>query len=174
MRTISETFLSKPVKFWETDANKWRALIDTNVNGPFLMASAVVPHLLARGWGRIVNISMSYATILREGFSPYGPSKAALESETVIWVKELADTGITVNSLLPGGATISGMMPDAVRATLLDPDVLVPPLVWLCSSGVDNATGGRYDAKNWDTARDPNEAARLARRPAGWTTADDD
>ena len=38
----------------------------------------------------------------------------------------------------------------------------------------DNATGGRYDAKNWDTARDPNEAARLTRRPAGWTTTDDD
>jgi 3-oxoacyl-[acyl-carrier protein] reductase len=43
----------------------------------------------------------------RRGFSPYGPSKAALESETVIWAQDLADSGVTVNALLPGGATLT-------------------------------------------------------------------
>ena len=178
MRTISDDFLSNPLKFWQADSDKWRALIDTNVNGPFLMTRVVVPHLLAKGWGRIINISMNNATMRREGFSPYGPSKAALESITVIWAEELGDTGVTVNSLLPGGATQSGMIPDdipdAVRANLLDPDVMVPPLVWLCSSAADDATGGRYNAKNWDLTLDPNEAASEIRRPAGWTETDEE
>jgi NAD(P)-dependent dehydrogenase (short-subunit alcohol dehydrogenase family) len=39
----------------------------------------------------------------RRGFSPYGPSKAALESETIIWAQDLEGTGVTVNALLPGG-----------------------------------------------------------------------
>ena len=47
------------------------------------------------------------------GLSAYGPSKAALESETVIWAQDLAGTGVTVNALLPGGATLTGMIPAA-------------------------------------------------------------
>jgi len=49
----------------------------------------------------------------RRGFSPYDPSKAALESETIIWSQDPAGTGVTVNALLPGGATLTGMIPDA-------------------------------------------------------------
>ena len=45
---------------------------------------------------------------------PYGPSKAALESETAIWAQDLAGTGVTVNAILPGGATVTGMIPDGV------------------------------------------------------------
>jgi NAD(P)-dependent dehydrogenase (short-subunit alcohol dehydrogenase family) len=73
----------------------------------------------------------------RRGFSPYGPSKAALESETIIWAQDLAETGVTVNALLPGGATLTGMIPDGVpdkvRSALLDPSIMVPPLLWLAS-----------------------------------------
>jgi NAD(P)-dependent dehydrogenase (short-subunit alcohol dehydrogenase family) len=57
---------------------------------------------------------MNHDTMRRAGFSPYGPSKAALESETVIWAQDLAGTGVTVNGLLPGGATDTGMIPDGV------------------------------------------------------------
>ena len=46
--------------------------------------------------------------------TPYGPPKAALESETVIWAQDLKGTGITVNAVLPGGATLTGMIPDNV------------------------------------------------------------
>ena len=77
-------------------------VIDTNVNGPFLMARAAVPAMLERGSGRIVNVSMNRETMRRRGFSPYGPSKAALESETAIWAQDLGDSGITVNAVHPG------------------------------------------------------------------------
>ncbi|HRV08569.1 MAG TPA: SDR family NAD(P)-dependent oxidoreductase [Acidobacteriota bacterium] len=68
MKLVSERFLTEPTRFWETDPDIWRMIIDTNVNGPFLMARAAVPHLLAAGWGRIINISMNHETMRRRGF----------------------------------------------------------------------------------------------------------
>ena len=116
MKYVSDHFMTEPTRFWEVAPATWRLVIDTNVNGPFLMARAAVPQFLRAGWGRIVNVSMNHATMRRAGFSPYGPSKAALESETVIWAADLAGTGVTVNALLPGGATLTGMIPDELSS----------------------------------------------------------
>mgnify|MGYP000871800332 CR=1 FL=1 len=153
MKLVSERFLTEPTRFWETDPDIWRMIIDTNVNGPFLMARAAVPHLLAAGWGRIINISMNHETMRRRGFSPYGPSKAALESETIIWAQDLEGTGVTVNALLPGGATLTGMIPprldERARSQLLDPAIVVPPLLWLVSRAADGVTGKRVNARSW-------------------------
>jgi len=71
MRYVSEHFLTRPTRFWNTDPEVWRMVIDTNVNGPFLMARAAVPAMLNAGWGRIINISINHATMRRAGFSPY-------------------------------------------------------------------------------------------------------
>jgi NAD(P)-dependent dehydrogenase (short-subunit alcohol dehydrogenase family) len=109
MRFIDERFLERPAKFWQADSGAWRMIVETNVNGPFLMARAVVPHLLAQRWGRLINISINHETMGRAGFSPYGPSKAALEAATAGWARELDGTGVTVNALLPGGITDTAM-----------------------------------------------------------------
>jgi 3-oxoacyl-[acyl-carrier protein] reductase len=153
MKYVSEDFMTQPTRFWETPAETWRLVIETNFVGPFLMARAAVPAMLAHHWGRIVNISINAETMRRRGFSPYGPSKAALESATTIWAQDLADTGITVNALLPGGATHTGMIPqsfpDHLRATLLDPEIVVPPLLWMVSTKSDGVTGRRFVATKW-------------------------
>jgi NAD(P)-dependent dehydrogenase (short-subunit alcohol dehydrogenase family) len=166
MKYVSENFMTKPTRFWETAPDTWRLVIDTNVVGPFLMARAAVPAMLAAGWGRIVNVSMSGETMRRRGFSPYGPSKAALESETIIWAQDLAETGVTVNALLPGGATLTGMIPasfpDHLRSTLLDPAIMVPPLLYLASNKSDGVTGRRFVAASW---REDNPEAAAE---AGW------
>jgi 3-oxoacyl-[acyl-carrier protein] reductase len=169
MKYVSDRFLTEPVRFWTADPDVWRMVIDTNVNGPFLMARAVVPAMLASGWGRIVNISMNYETMRRAGFSPYGPSKAALESETIIWAQDLAGTGVTVNALLPGGATLTGMIPEgvdaALRAKLLDPGIIIPPLLWLASTAADGVTGMRFNASLWPAEADEATAAVACRQP---------
>jgi NAD(P)-dependent dehydrogenase (short-subunit alcohol dehydrogenase family) len=172
MRFVSERFFTDPTSFWQTDPAIWRMIIDTNVNGPFIMARTVVPHMLKQRWGRIVNISMNHETMRRAGFSPYGPSKAALESETIIWAQDLAGTGVTVNSLLPGGASDTGMVPESIAASerrgLLDPEIMVPPLLWLVSEEAGEVTGARFVAKLWDPSLPPAQAADKARAMAGW------
>jgi NAD(P)-dependent dehydrogenase (short-subunit alcohol dehydrogenase family) len=153
MKYVSESFLTEPQRFWTIEPDIYRMVIDTNVNGPFLMARAATPVMLEAGWGRIINISMNFATMRRAGFSPYGPSKAALESQTIIWAQDLANTGVTVNALLPGGATLTGMipagLPEEARAGLLDPAIIVPPLLWLASPASDGVTGKRLVATEW-------------------------
>ena len=172
MKYVSERFLTEPARFWEVDPEVWQMVIDTNVNGPFLMARAAAPAMLQAGWGRIVNISMNHETMRRRGFSPYGPSKAALESETLIWAQDLTGTGVTVNALLPGGATATGMIPasvpEQVRAQLLDPDIVVPPLLWLVSDASDSISGQRLDASRWRTDLPATDAAKAAMHGAGW------
>jgi NAD(P)-dependent dehydrogenase (short-subunit alcohol dehydrogenase family) len=172
MRFVSEKFFDTPTKFWETDPAVWRMIIDTNVNGPFLMARAAVPQMLKQRWGRIVNISINHETMRRAGFSPYGPSKAALESETIIWAQDLAGTGVTVNALLPGGATDTGMVPPDIpphlRQKLLHPDIMIPPLLWLVSEAASGVTGSRFAANLWEVALPPEQAAEKARTTAGW------
>jgi NAD(P)-dependent dehydrogenase (short-subunit alcohol dehydrogenase family) len=176
MKYVSPTFLTEPTRFWEVDSDTWRTIVDTNVNGPFLMAKAAVPHMLRQGWGRVINITMNHETMRRAGFSPYGPSKAALESETVIWSQDLAGTGVTVNGLLPGGATDTGMIPDgvpeAVRRQLLRPEVMVEPLLWLASDASAETTGARLNAARWDAALPVEQAAAGAMEHAGWANQD--
>ena len=93
--------------------------------------------MLAAGGGRIVVISMNEQTMTRRGFTPYGPSGAAVEALARVMAADLAGTPVTVNILLPGGATATGMIPDDLgpdaRARLLDPAIMGPPIVWLSS-----------------------------------------
>ena len=172
MKYVSNEFLTEPTRFWEVAPETWRLVIDTNVNGPFMMARHAVPVMLKAGWGRIVNVSVSQGTMRRRGFSPYGPSKAALESETIIWAQDLEGTGVTVNALLPGGPTLTGMVPQTVsenaKSAMLDPSIMVPPLLWLVSSEADGMTGRRLVATKWQTGSDGKSVAEAATEQAGW------
>jgi NAD(P)-dependent dehydrogenase (short-subunit alcohol dehydrogenase family) len=153
MKYVSTTFMAEPTRFWEVSPETWQMIIDTNVNGPFYMTRAVVPHMLQRGGGSIINISMNYETMKRRGFSPYGPSKAAIESASAIWAQDLAQTGIRVTILLPGGATNTGMIPPGVseeaRTRLLQPSMMAAPAVFLAADASRSVTGRRLIATEW-------------------------
>ena len=106
--------------FHETDPQAWADVIEVNVTGTFFMAHAAARALIAAGWGRIINITTSLATMQRGANSPYGVTKAAIEAETLIWAQDLKGTGVTVNSLIPGGAAdtdfVSAARPRGDRA----------------------------------------------------------
>jgi gluconate 5-dehydrogenase len=141
MRTVNPRFMTDPQGFWTVPVDGFRAVIETNLTGYFLVAREVTPRMLAAGGGRIVNISVSESTMYRAGFVPYGPSRAGSEALSRIMAADLRGTGVTVNLLLPGGATVTGMLPpDAVPAgrEFLKPEVMGPPIVWLAS---DEAAG---------------------------------
>jgi 3-oxoacyl-[acyl-carrier protein] reductase len=161
---------TKSLKFWEADPEIWQKAITVNVNGTFLMSRTAAPVMIAQGWGRIINITTSLDTMQRRENSPYGVSKTAIEAETLIWAQDLAGTGVTVNSLIPGGAADTGFVSPKSRAailasgrTLIDPQVMVTPLLWLASAQSDTVTGARFVAKMWDASLPPNDAAKGAR-----------
>ncbi len=168
LRHLSETFNTRPVRFWEAPPDRWRDMVEANVLGPFYMARAATPHMVRAGFGRIVNLSTSPVTMVRPGYSPYGPSKAALEAMTRIWAQDLAGTGVTVNALLPGGATDTSMIPGAgpdrrgADGHLLPVDVMNSALLWLLSDVSGSVTGRRLVGKLWDPDLPPEDAAKKA------------
>jgi len=155
MRTVNPRFMTHPQGFWEVPVGGFRAVIETNLTGYFLVAREVTPRMLAAGGGRIVNISVSQSTMHRAGFVPYGPSRAGSEALSRVMATDLRDTGITVNLLLPGGATATGMLPaDAVPEDqrFLEPAVMGPPIVWLASeqaAGVHDERIVAADFAHW-------------------------
>ncbi|MEE2860058.1 MAG: SDR family NAD(P)-dependent oxidoreductase [Paracoccus sp. (in: a-proteobacteria)] len=170
MRLVSETFNTRPTRFWETAPEAWASIIASNVNGPFNMARAAVPGMVARGRGKVINISTSDQTMVRKGYAPYGPSKAALEAASRIWAQDLAGTGVTVNVFLPGGAADTDLLPPApdkkgADGKLLSPQVMAPGIRWLCSDASDGTTGARFIAALWGDADAPAPAAMSAHAP---------
>lgn len=163
MKYVSASFLTEPTRFWEVEPSVWRMIVETNVDGPFYMARAVVTRWLTQQReGSIINIGASYETMKRRGFSPYGPSKAALEAASAIWAQELIGARIRVNMLLPGGATNTGMVPTQtpadLQARLLQPEIIQAPAVFLASDASRELTGRRLIATEWSAERQEGRA----------------
>ena len=172
---ISETYNTVPAKFWEGSPAAWQQIIDTNFIGAFQMAREAVPHMLAHGWGRIVNVTTSLTTMQRRGYSPYGSSKAALEAATSSWAGDLEGTGVTANVLVPGGAADTHLLPGepgtpgrmGADRQLIDPAVMQAPVIWLASEHSDGVTGRRFIGKDWNIDLPPDRAGENPSAPAG-------
>jgi NAD(P)-dependent dehydrogenase (short-subunit alcohol dehydrogenase family) len=107
-------------------AAELRRAFELNVIAPAELTAAVLPGMLAAGWGRIVNVSSGIAARPGSmvGGNAYAATKAALEAHTVNLAAELSGTGVTVNAYRPGGvdtamqAWIRGQDPDRIGAAL--------------------------------------------------------
>lgn len=153
MRTVNDNFMSSPQPFWNVPTDKFKILVATNLTGYFLVAKEITPLMLERGKGRIINISMNHSTMKRKGFIPYGPSRAGAESLSRIMAADLEATPIRVNMLLPGGATGTGMIPDKTKVpagTLLQPEIMGPPIIWLASEKAKNVHDERIVAAEFN------------------------
>jgi NAD(P)-dependent dehydrogenase (short-subunit alcohol dehydrogenase family) len=160
-----------PIRFWEVAPEQWGRFVAVNATAPLMLARAVVPHMLRAKRGRIVTVTTSLGTMLREGYVLYGASKAAAEAATAVMSADLAGTGVTANVLVPGGMTDTRIIPDAAvadRGRLLRPEIMVPPLLWLVSDTAANVTGRRFLAVHWDIALPPAEAAEKCGAPIAW------
>ena len=155
--------------FYDVTEPQFRAIVETNLFGVFLMTRAAMPHMLERKFGKVISISTSLLNMVRPGNSVYGSSKAALETAHRCWAGELKDTGIDVNILLPGGpsdtelitpAMVPGVVGERAGGRLLPGDIIVPPAVWLCTDATNGMTGERVIARFWDVDLPPEEAFR--------------
>jgi NAD(P)-dependent dehydrogenase (short-subunit alcohol dehydrogenase family) len=162
----------RPIKFWEVTPEQWKLFVAVHNNAPMALSRALVHDMMRQKWGRIINVTTSLGTMIREGSPTYGPSKAALEAFSAIMAKDLAGTGVTVNVLVPGGVTNTGMVPLEAgydRAEMIQPAVMAPPLNWLVSDAASGVTGRRFLAVHWDPNLPPEEAAKKAGAPVAWT-----
>jgi NAD(P)-dependent dehydrogenase (short-subunit alcohol dehydrogenase family) len=162
----------RPLKFWEITPDQWRRFVAVHTTAPLALTNGVVPEMMREGWGRIVNVTTSLGTMLNAGSPTYGPSKAALEALSAIMAKDLDGTGVTVNVLVPGGITNTPMVSESGfdRTKMIQPEVMVSPLLWLVSDAAANVTGRRFLGVHWDPELPPEQAAAKAGAPVAWTS----
>lgn len=158
-----------PIRFWETTHEQWSRFMAINGAAPINMARAVLPHMLSAKRGRIITVTTSLGTMVREGYLLYGSSKAAAEAAMAVLSQDLAGTGVTSNVLVPGGVTNTPLVGDGGnREKMLQPHIMGPPLLWLLSAEAATVNGRRFIAADWDSSLPPAQAAEKAGAPIAW------
>ena len=99
---LNNVGIVRPQMVGEIDIADFEAVFDVTVRSTIQTVQALMPGMIERGWGRIVNISSVVALGGVPGRSSYGAAKATMEHLTRIWGAELAPHGITVNDVAPG------------------------------------------------------------------------
>ncbi|MFY9510053.1 MAG: SDR family NAD(P)-dependent oxidoreductase [Rubrivivax sp.] len=141
---------------WELDPAVWKRVIDVNLIGPYLTCRHVVPAMLSRGYGRIVNIASVAGKEGNPNASHYSASKAALIALTKSLAKELATKGVLVNAVAPAAAKtamfdqmaqthIDYMLSKIPMARFLQPAEIAAMVAWLSSEECSFSTGAVFD-----------------------------
>jgi NAD(P)-dependent dehydrogenase (short-subunit alcohol dehydrogenase family) len=86
----------------EVTWDDWNLILDTNLRGSFFVAQAVARGMIARGYGRIINIGSVTSVAGYAGLAPYGASRGGIRQLTMSLADDWGRHGITVNCLAPG------------------------------------------------------------------------
>lgn len=141
---------------WELSPEVWRRVLEVNLVAPYLTCRAVVPGMVARGWGRIVNIASVAGKEGNPNASHYSASKAGLIALTKSLSKEVARTGVLVNAITPAVAKtamfeqmtqqqIDYMLGKIPMGRFVEPAEIAAMVAWLCSEDCSFTTGGVFD-----------------------------
>ena len=143
-------------KTWELDPAVWRQVVDVNLIGPFLCSRAVVPGMIARTYGRVVNIASVAGKEGNPNASHYSASKAGLIALTKSLGKELAQAGVLVNCVTPAAAKtdifkqmaqvhIDYMLSRIPMGRFVEIDEIAAMVTWLASEDCSFSTGAVFD-----------------------------
>jgi NAD(P)-dependent dehydrogenase (short-subunit alcohol dehydrogenase family) len=167
MNAVADDYDDEHLQIEDVSDDLWRRFFAVNVNGAFFMTRSVVPIFRKQKWGRVINVSTSILTMMRKGFVPYGPTKAALEAWSLILSRQLEGSGVTVNVVLPGGPVDTAMVLGDDRSALISPDVMSAPMLGLFTEAGGAVTGQRFIAVEWDESLGTDPAAQQ-HAPAAW------
>ena len=149
---INNAGVTSDRSFSNMDQTAWRKVMRTNLDGVFNCTKACLDGMIARGWGRVVNITSVIGQMGNFGQANYASSKAGVAAFTKSLAKEVAGKGITVNAIAPGfiATEMLATIPDKVRTRLLEqipmrrfgrPEEVARACVYLCSADGDYITG---------------------------------
>jgi NAD(P)-dependent dehydrogenase (short-subunit alcohol dehydrogenase family) len=143
--------------FEDLDIAEWDRVMAVNVKGTWLATRAVAPVMKAKGYGKVVNVSSTVAYIGPPLLLHYVASKGAVMAMTRALAKELGEYGIRVTALAPGMTFTDAtkhLLPDPIMGDMfmemqalkekLQPEHVVPALLFLCSADSDFVVG-----QNW-------------------------
>jgi len=143
-------------KTWETDVEEWRRVMRINLDGPFICSRAVVPHMIARNYGRIVNIASIAGKEGNPNAAHYSASKAGVIALTKSLGKELAGYDIAVNAVTPAAARtaifdqltqahIDFMLSKIPRNRFVTVEEVAALVAWIASQENSFTTGAVFD-----------------------------
>jgi len=141
---------------WDLPAAEWRRVIEVNLVGPYLACAAVLPGMVARGYGRVVNIASVAGKEGNPNASHYSASKAGLIGLTKSLGKELAGKGVLVNCITPAAAEtelFQQMRPEQIaymRSKIpmdrfVDVREIAAMACWLATEDCSFSTGAVFD-----------------------------
>lgn len=144
------------VKTWDYPVEEWQRVLDIDLTGVFLCCKAVVPGMIARNYGRIVNVASIAGKEGNPNASAYSAAKAGVIALTKSLGKELADYDIAVNSVTPAAAKtrifeqisqehIDYMLSKIPRGRFVKVEEIAALIAWLASKDCSFSTGAVFD-----------------------------
>jgi 3-oxoacyl-[acyl-carrier protein] reductase len=141
---------------WEYDPAEWRKVIDIDLTGPYLCARALLPGMIANGYGRIVNVASVAGKEGNPNAPAYSAAKAGLIGLTKSMGKELVGSGIIVNCVTPAAARtdifnqmsgqhIEYMLSKIPMGRFVETNEIAALVAWLCSDECSFSTGAVFD-----------------------------
>ncbi len=152
---VNNAGITRDRMFLKMTRDDWDAVIDTNLNSMFNVTKQVVPDMVERGWGRIVQISSVNGEKGQSGQTNYSAAKAGMHGFTMALAQEMANKGVTVNTVSPG--YIGTDMVNAIRPDVLEkivatipvkrlgtPDEIGSIVAWLSGEDSGFTTGANF------------------------------
>lgn len=146
------SILGKRAPIVETDAKTWDEVLRINTSSLFYVTRPLLPALLERGSGSIINVSSSVGRKGKPNWGPYAVSKFGLEGFTQVLAEELRPHGIRVNSVNPGATRTemrANAYPEEDPLTLPTPEDIAEVFVYLASDESASVTGQAFEARDY-------------------------